>query len=223
MEIEKQQNRETLISREAEEEPVSPTLYSDKNVMYGYPCHPKYLDFLKYYFNLTPIVDFVWELRDRKGTTRVLDLGSGIGAEGNVLMHNLPEAEVLTMDISTDGCRKGRHDFLMEQVQADANFLPFADGTFDGIHCKDMLVHIPDKMEFMRNVARILAPNGLFLLISSEISYPGFTQYEWNQQEIIDIGEMCGLELISQETVEMEHEDWYSHHNKRVFLTFRKR
>lgn len=46
-------------------------------------------------------------------------------------------------------------------LRADALQLPFADGTFDRIIVSEVLEHIPNDHAVMREIARVLAPEGI--------------------------------------------------------------
>jgi SAM-dependent methyltransferase len=46
-------------------------------------------------------------------------------------------------------------------IRADALQLPFADGTFDRIIVSEVLEHIPDDHALMREIERVLAPEGI--------------------------------------------------------------
>lgn len=49
---------------------------------------------------------------------------------------------------------------LSAVVQGDALHLPFANGTFDRVICSEVLEHIPDDVEAMSELARVLRPGG---------------------------------------------------------------
>lgn len=48
--------------------------------------------------------------------------------------------------------------------QGDLDTAPFADGSFDIITAFEVLEHVRNPLELMRNVARLLRPNGMFYL-----------------------------------------------------------
>jgi ubiquinone/menaquinone biosynthesis C-methylase UbiE len=48
---------------------------------------------------------------------------------------------------------------------ADAEQLPFADASVDRVTCRIAAHHFPDMAQAVREIARVLKPNGLFLLI----------------------------------------------------------
>ncbi|MEN1726881.1 MAG: bifunctional 2-polyprenyl-6-hydroxyphenol methylase/3-demethylubiquinol 3-O-methyltransferase UbiG [Pseudomonadota bacterium] len=41
--------------------------------------------------------------------------------------------------------------------------LPYADGSFDAVVCVDVLEHVADLQQTIREISRVLTPNGLFL------------------------------------------------------------
>ncbi len=47
-------------------------------------------------------------------------------------------------------------------VVADAERLPFGDGTFDAVTCRIAAHHFPDPRTFVKEVARVLQPGGVF-------------------------------------------------------------
>lgn len=48
-----------------------------------------------------------------------------------------------------------------EYVVADAQELPFADGSFDVVLANHMLYHVPDRPQALREIARVLVPGGV--------------------------------------------------------------
>ncbi|TKC18043.1 class I SAM-dependent methyltransferase [Robertmurraya kyonggiensis] len=52
-------------------------------------------------------------------------------------------------------------------VIADAENLPFLDDTFDIVTCRIAAHHFPNPHDFINEVARVLKPNGSFLLIDN--------------------------------------------------------
>ncbi len=50
-------------------------------------------------------------------------------------------------------------------VRLDLTKLPFADGTIDAILCSHVLEHIPDDRAAMRELRRVLAPDGWAILV----------------------------------------------------------
>lgn len=201
---------------------MNPKVYTDNGLMYGYEQHPKGKEFLEYYMSLGPLKKFISSVSEMSDNPNILDLGSGKGLESNEFKQILPSAKITSVDISNAGTRSGRVNFGLDQVQGDVNAPPFPNEQFEGIHCKDVLVHVPDKKVFLENISRILKPNGVFIVVSAEDVYEGFKQYKWSSEELIAEAKNFGLELASQEKIEMAVEDWYSYKSTRNFLLFKK-
>jgi ubiquinone/menaquinone biosynthesis C-methylase UbiE len=97
---------------------------------------------------------------------RSLDLGTGTGAGALWLAREFPDARVTGLDISEAMIEQaraklpaelsGRVDFLV----GDAERLPFGDGSFDLV----TQISVP---VFFEEVARLLAPGGYVVVVSS--------------------------------------------------------
>lgn len=203
-------------------EKVHAGTYSNIGIMYNYEMHPKDKPFLEYYFSLPPIRQFVEELQKRPTPQMILDLGSGIGLESKQLKDLLPSGKVFSSDISTVGTESGKEVFGLTQVQADAVCPPFAGNQFDGIHCKDVLIHIADKDALIENISRILKPNGLLIVISAEEAYEAYKQFKWDPEELKVMAKKYGLELVSQDAIFFGQDDWYTINRTRVLMIFKK-
>jgi ubiquinone/menaquinone biosynthesis C-methylase UbiE len=97
---------------------------------------------------------------------RALDLGTGTGAGALWLARRFPEAKVTGVDISEPMIEKARAklpDDLAGRVVfqvADADRLPFGDGSFDLV----TQISVP---VFFDEVSRVLAPGGHVIVVSS--------------------------------------------------------
>ena len=96
---------------------------------------------------------------------RVLDLGCGGGRNLAALAERA--ATVVGLDTSAGllawAAAKAGPAFL---VRGDAVALPFTDASFDAVHCVAAVHHLPsegDRRQSVREVARVLRPNGLAL------------------------------------------------------------
>ncbi len=88
---------------------------------------------------------------------RVLDLATGVGAMGARLQH--PGLHVVGVDLSATqlGAARKNHPTL-PVLRGDATGLPFADATFDRVHCSWLLEHVSDPVAVLREVRRVLKP-----------------------------------------------------------------
>ncbi len=91
----------------------------------------------------------------------ILDLGCGEGTECAVLTEKT-NARVIGVDYNA---RINR--LLVERclfVYSDATALPFKDGAFDGIYSYHVLEHITDPVKALRELRRILKPEGYLFI-----------------------------------------------------------
>ncbi len=107
-----------------------------------------------------------------KAGDRLLDLGCGFGRHAFEAARR--GAHVVALDAGRDEVDGVAATFaaMLEAgelsadrtsagvVQGDALALPFADGTFDRVICSEVLEHIPDDEEAMRELARVLRRGG---------------------------------------------------------------
>lgn len=99
-----------------------------------------------------------------KDATIALDIATGAGHTGNALMRAGVD-EVIVVDLAPEMVAMAQSSFpLLRGVVGDAEALPFADNTFDAVSCRIAAHHFPDPAAFVSEVARILAPDGVFVL-----------------------------------------------------------
>ncbi|WP_328476196.1 class I SAM-dependent methyltransferase [Streptomyces sp. NBC_00377] len=97
----------------------------------------------------------------------VLELAAGTGALTSALLTAAPTASVIASDlnqamVTAGSAREPRADWR----QADAQELPFEDGTFDLVVCQFGVMFFPDRPAAYNEVRRVLAPQGRFLFNS---------------------------------------------------------
>lgn len=112
----------------------------------------------------------------------VLDLACGQGQAARLLAGL--GANVTALDISDEMLAHARrHEETQRRgityVNGDAQQLPFADHTFDGVVCHMALIDIPDLTATISSVARVLHGGGWFVF---SIVHPAFH----NHVEIVD-------------------------------------
>lgn len=93
---------------------------------------------------------------------RVADLGSGSGVFTD-LLRQAGYASV-GIDISPKLVALGRSKYPgLELLEGDAENLPFADGTLDGVLLSGLVHHFPDPRRLAAEVRRVLKLNGRFV------------------------------------------------------------
>ena len=113
----------------------------------------------------------------RKGNA-VLDIAGGTGDLAAKFSRIVgPEGRVVLADINDSMLQVGRDKLLdtghqgnIEFVQADAQFLPFPDGSFDCITIACGLRNVTEKDLALRSMLRVLKPGGRLLVL--EFSKP---------------------------------------------------
>jgi SAM-dependent methyltransferase len=103
---------------------------------------------------------------------RVLDVGAGSGFSSEMLARFGYDVVAMDPDHAALGHNLARSRFDRDRVQgsravveAVAERLPFADASFDGIVCMNVLHHIPDLGRTLDELARVLRP-GCRLVLS---------------------------------------------------------
>lgn len=150
---------------------------------------------------------------------KILDIGCGNARD----IRQLVEAgvEVVGIDIS-EGMIKAARDELKATGKGsadvfltvgDATRIGYADGTFDGVLCSEVIEHIPEPERALLEMLRILKPGGrLVLSTPNRRSWYGFERYvvlegllrrKWNHpcdrwstvEELRKLAERAGFEV----------------------------
>lgn len=100
----------------------------------------------------------------------VLDIATGGGHVAKALSPHIGQvfATDLTRDMLANTARHLKQvSDNVSYIIADAENLPFLDDTFDIVTCRIAAHHFPNPQDFIKEVARVLKPNGSFLLIDN--------------------------------------------------------
>ncbi len=128
----------------------------------------------------------------RKGHA-VLDIAGGtgdlaaqfadiVGAEGHVVLADINES---MLQVGRDKLLDKGHAANIEFVQADAQYLPFPDDSFDCITIAFGLRNVTDKSIALRSMLRVLKPGGRLLVLefskpTSELLSRAYDAYSFN-------------------------------------------
>jgi SAM-dependent methyltransferase len=100
-----------------------------------------------------------------KPGTKVLDAGCGYtlscSREG-------PWPDIYIVGVDQDPAAHS-NPFCNETLICDLKTLPFADATFDLIHCRWVIEHLEDPLSVFYEFARVLKPGGHLLALTSNI------------------------------------------------------
>lgn len=103
---------------------------------------------------------------DYTGARRLLEVGSGVGAQTEILLRRFPDLHATCVDLNqaqVDAARDnlGRMPWLEGRYalqQGDATDLPFEPRSFDSAFLCWVLEHVPSPARVLSEVRRVLAP-----------------------------------------------------------------
>ena len=116
-----------------------------------------------------------------KPTDKILDIGCGPGtitadfaslaSEGKVI--GVDAVEGVLQQASEYASSRGLKNVTFQPV--DANALPFEDGSFDVVHCHQVLQHVKDPVGILREMRRVVKKGGI--VAAREADYKTFAWY----------------------------------------------
>ncbi len=103
---------------------------------------------------------------DYSGCRRLLEVGSGVGAQTEILLRRFPQLQATCIDLSeaqlgAASQRLGAMPWLQDRYalqKADATELPFEPRSFDSGFLCWVLEHVPSPARVLSEVRRVLAP-----------------------------------------------------------------
>jgi SAM-dependent methyltransferase len=129
----------------------------------------------------------------------VLDLGCGAGDSVDVFRARDPEVQWVGLDVpgSPEGGERSRQDARFETF--DGVSIPFEDGAFDLVYCKQVFEHVRRPEPLLHEVHRVLRPGGWFAGSTSQLE-PYHSLSLWNYTPV---GFLALLEHSNLEAIEL--------------------
>lgn len=119
-----------------------------------------------------------------------LELGCGAGAFGALLRRKVPGAHVTGVEIHDESAReaRGRIDLVVDQPIEQA-IDGIADQSIDCVICNDVLEHLVDPWQVLRQLRRVLHPGGAVVSSLPNVRhFPIFKEYflgaDWKYEEM---------------------------------------
>lgn len=111
----------------------------------------------------------------------ILDVGCGPGTITADLAALVPQGKVTGVD-AVEGVLEKASEYASSKgvtnisfQTADANDLPFPDGSFDIVYCHQVLQHVKDPVGILREMRRVAKPGGV--VAAREADYKSFAWY----------------------------------------------
>jgi SAM-dependent methyltransferase len=136
---------------------------------------------------------YAWRLR----AGRVMDLGCGAGNSVELFRSVDPDVSWVGVDIEDSYEVAGRTRADAEFVTFDGRRLPFEDGSFDLVYCKQVLEHVEHPHELVGEAARVLRPGGHLAGSTSQLeAFHSRSTFNWTPYGFTRVAEDAGLEVI---------------------------
>ena len=127
----------------------------------------------------------------------VIDLGCGAG-DSVVQFRNVnPSVRWVGVDVERSPEVASRRRTDAEFVTFDGVHLPFEDGSFDAVYCKQVLEHVREPEPLLAEVARVLRPGGLLAGSTSQLEpFHSFSTWNYTPYGLKLLLEEAGLEVV---------------------------
>jgi len=96
--------------------------------------------------------------------TRILDAGCGTGGLIRRLAPKHPDWAWTGIDLEPLACALARERTRGDVVEGSVTAMPFESRTFDAVVCADVLYHLDDDEAALREIARVLKPDGTIII-----------------------------------------------------------
>jgi ubiquinone/menaquinone biosynthesis C-methylase UbiE len=101
--------------------------------------------------------------------SRILETATGTGIVTRAVSAAVPHAQIVATDLNPgmlEFAKRGHPSGRVDFQKADAQDLPFADGSFDLVICQFGVMFFPDKVGANREAWRVLGSGGRYLFVS---------------------------------------------------------
>ena len=152
-------------------------------------------------------------MRDKNADLRLLDVGAGSGTISVTLAKEMPQGHVTATDLNKNILERAQTIATAHGVtnisfqQADAYQLPFPDASFDVTHCHQVLAHLQQPWNVLREMMRVTKPGGVVAVregdLTSECVWPelaGMAKFHKLAGDLIQLRGGCitaGRQLLS--------------------------
>jgi ubiquinone/menaquinone biosynthesis C-methylase UbiE len=116
----------------------------------------------------------------------VLDVGCGDGFGAMLMTKNKDVKSIIGIDIQREAIERAKVNLKNTNVhvlKAEAENLPFTDGSFDCVHCGQTLEHVRDDVKTIQEIQRVVKERVIFSVpINGGLSEQHVREYESVEQ-----------------------------------------
>jgi ubiquinone/menaquinone biosynthesis C-methylase UbiE len=165
----------------------------EKEVHKGYEEH-LLGDYRNFWWN-KEFLDLMAGRLEMERYRRLLDVGCGLCHWSRLLVEYLAKpAEIFGVDNNKQWTKGNAaaeayfnlHQASLELVDADAQSLPFEDGSFDIVTCQTLLIHLKDPALALREMKRVLRPGGMILCAEPNNRVQALVKSSFSANDSID-------------------------------------
>jgi ubiquinone/menaquinone biosynthesis C-methylase UbiE len=106
-----------------------------------------------------------------EGRWRVLDVGTGTAQIPIEIVRRRSDVEIVAIDLSREMLKLGQRNLELARATApirlelvDAKHLPDADASYDAVISNSIIHHIPEPLQSLREMVRVLRPGGILFV-----------------------------------------------------------
>ncbi|MFA5664054.1 class I SAM-dependent methyltransferase [Castellaniella sp.] len=151
------------------------------NVMGGRYTHGYHSSVLRSHSNRTVENSAAYLAAALQPGVKLLDVGSGAGTITADMAARVAPGRVVALELTEESCaltqaEVARHGLgNVHCVVGDVHALDFPDGHFDIVHAHQVLQHVGDPVQALREMKRVCRPGGL--VAARDADYAGFIWY----------------------------------------------
>ena len=127
---------------------------------------------------------------DFSNCEKVIEIGSGVGAQSEILLRRFPDLHLTCVDMSEAQIQAAKHTLSKhsefqnryEIHNADASALPLKGHSFDGAFICWVLEHVPSPVNILAEARRVLKPGGKIFItevMNSSFFLDPYSPYLW--------------------------------------------
>ena len=158
----------------------------------------------------TTLADILHYGTEYPAGSNVLEAGCGVGAQTIFLARNSPNAKITAVDLSEESLRAAKKRVSSQGFtnvtfhQSDIFHLPYEDDNFDHLFLCFVLEHLPNPIEALKCLRRVLKRGGTITVIEGDHGSTYFHPESFNARRtiqcLVDIqAEMGGNSLVGRQ------------------------